>query len=91
MGFTLPPQQTVLDATKFSVNTSYAHIAQRIDLCDIATRARSMGVVPAGFEVQERDGKSDSVTKGTVIGTEPEADTESAPGSPVTIIRSAGA
>lgn len=55
VGFTLPPQQTVLDATKFSVNTSYAHIAQRIDLCDIATRARSMGVVPAGFDRLSND------------------------------------
>lgn len=50
VGFTLPAQQTVLDATKFSVNTSYAHIAQRIDLCDIGSRARSMGVVPATYD-----------------------------------------
>ena len=49
VGIALPANQTVLDATKFSVNTSYAHIAQRIDLCDIGSRARSMGAVPASY------------------------------------------
>lgn len=55
VGFTLPPSQSVLDATKFSVNTSYAHIAQRIDLCDIGSRARSMGAVPASFDKLQND------------------------------------
>ncbi|MDO5645884.1 MAG: transglycosylase domain-containing protein, partial [Dermabacter sp.] len=45
----LPARQTVLDATKFSVNTSYARIAQATDLCDIGSTARTMGVVPAYF------------------------------------------
>ncbi|MGP9695278.1 penicillin-binding protein [Brachybacterium sp. AOP25-B2-12] len=55
VGFTLPPEQTVLDATKFSVNTSYAQIALRIDLCDIGSRARTMGAVPASFNRLAQD------------------------------------
>lgn len=46
----LGPTQTILDATKFSVNTSYARIARSTDLCDIAATARTMGVVPAYFD-----------------------------------------
>ncbi len=45
----LPPRQSILDATKFSVNTSYARIAQMTDLCGIAETARTMGVVPTYF------------------------------------------
>ncbi|MCS6712128.1 transglycosylase domain-containing protein [Brachybacterium sp. EF45031] len=44
---TLQPQETVLNSTKFSVNTSYANMARQLDLCDIADRARSMGAIPA--------------------------------------------
>ncbi|WP_058234603.1 transglycosylase domain-containing protein [Devriesea agamarum] len=43
----LPPMQTALDATKYSVNTSYAQMAHQMDLCDIASRARSLGAIPA--------------------------------------------
>lgn len=59
----LPAQQTVLDATKFSVNTSYAHIAQRIDLCDIGSRARSMGAVPATFNRLKADAATTPIEK----------------------------
>ncbi|MDO5662998.1 MAG: transglycosylase domain-containing protein [Brachybacterium sp.] len=45
----LPDRQTVLDATKYSVNTSYARMAEQLDLCDIGSRARSMGAIPATF------------------------------------------
>lgn len=61
VGFPLPPQQTVLDATKFSVNTSYTHIAQKIDLCDIASRARSMGAIPAGYNTLKQDPSTASI------------------------------
>lgn len=63
VGFALPPSQTVLDATKFSVNTSYAHIAQRIDLCDIGSRARSMGAVPASFDKLQDDAATTPIEK----------------------------
>ncbi|MCL6422437.1 penicillin-binding protein [Brachybacterium sp. JHP9] len=46
----LAPQETVLNATKFSVNTSYTNMAHELDLCDIANRARSLGAVPATFD-----------------------------------------
>ncbi|CAM3986968.1 transglycosylase domain-containing protein [Helcobacillus massiliensis] len=52
---TLPPNQTVLDATKFSVNTSYARIAHRSDLCEIADTARSMGAVPAYWDTSKKE------------------------------------
>lgn len=63
VGFTLPPTQSVLDATKFSVNTSYAHIAQRIDLCDIGSRARTMGAVPASFNRLSDDAATTPIEK----------------------------
>ncbi|WP_158239312.1 transglycosylase domain-containing protein [Brachybacterium sp. UMB0905] len=46
---TLQPQMSVLDSTKFSINTSYANMARQLDLCDIAETARNIGVVPATF------------------------------------------
>lgn len=45
----LQPMETVLNSTKFSVNTSYANMARQLDLCDIAETARSVGVVPATY------------------------------------------
>ncbi|MEE1650866.1 transglycosylase domain-containing protein [Brachybacterium sp. J144] len=45
----LAPMETVLNATKFSVNTSYANMARQLDLCDIAEGARDIGVVPATY------------------------------------------
>lgn len=45
----LAPQETVLNATKFSVNTSYANMARQLDLCSIADGARDIGVVPATY------------------------------------------
>lgn len=43
----LQPMMAVADATKFSINTSYANMARQLDLCDIANGARKLGVVPA--------------------------------------------
>lgn len=45
----LAPMETVLNSTKFSVNTAYANMARQLDLCDIAEGARKIGVVPATF------------------------------------------
>lgn len=45
----LQPMETVLNSTKFSVNTSYANMARQLDLCDIAETARSVGAVPATY------------------------------------------
>ena len=45
----LAPMETVLNSTKFSVNTAYANMARQLDLCDIAETARSIGVVPATY------------------------------------------
>jgi membrane peptidoglycan carboxypeptidase len=45
----LAPMETVLNATKFSVNTAYANMARQLDLCTIAESARSIGAVPATF------------------------------------------
>ncbi|WP_422115578.1 transglycosylase domain-containing protein [Brachybacterium sp. UNK5269] len=45
----LAPMETVLNSTKFSVNTSYANMARQLDLCEIADTARGIGVVPATF------------------------------------------
>ncbi len=45
----LAPMETVLNSTKFSVNTSYANMARQLDLCDIAEGARKIGAVPASF------------------------------------------
>ena len=43
------PQETVLNSTKFSINTSYANMARQLDLCDIANTARDVGAVPAAY------------------------------------------
>ncbi|MBK0332491.1 penicillin-binding protein [Brachybacterium sp. MASK1Z-5] len=45
----LSAQETVLNATKFSVNTAYANMARQLDLCDIAEQARSLGAIPATY------------------------------------------
>ncbi|MFC0675620.1 penicillin-binding protein [Brachybacterium hainanense] len=45
----LAPMEPALNATKFSINTSYANMARQMDLCDIASTARTLGVVPATF------------------------------------------
>lgn len=49
----LSPRETVLDSTKFSVNTSYTNMAQQLDLCSIADQARSMGAIPAADDPQD--------------------------------------
>ncbi len=61
VSISLPPTQTVLDATKFSVNTSYARIAQRADLCTIAETSREMGVTPAYIDMQQEKNQKLSV------------------------------
>ena len=45
----LQPQETVLNGTKFSVNTVYAQMARQLDLCAIAETARDMGAIPATY------------------------------------------
>lgn len=45
----LSAMETVLNATKFSVNTAYANMARQLDLCNIAEGAREIGVVPATY------------------------------------------
>ena len=45
----IAPMESVLNATKFSINTSYANMARQLDLCSIAESARSIGAVPATF------------------------------------------
>lgn len=45
----LSPMETVLNATKFSVNTSYANMSRQLDLCNIANTARTMGAIPASY------------------------------------------
>lgn len=46
----IAPMETVLNATKFSINTAYTDMARQLDLCDIANTARNIGVVPAGYD-----------------------------------------
>ena len=46
----IQPMETVLNATKFSINTAYTDMARQLDLCEIAETARSVGVVPAGHD-----------------------------------------
>ncbi|MDN6301987.1 MAG: transglycosylase domain-containing protein [Brachybacterium sp.] len=46
----ISPMETVLNATKFSINTAYTDMARQLDLCDIANTARNLGVVPAGYD-----------------------------------------
>ena len=45
----IAPMETVLNSTKFSINTSYANMARQLDLCSIAESAREIGVVPATY------------------------------------------
>ncbi|WP_162801549.1 penicillin-binding protein [Brachybacterium saurashtrense] len=45
----IAPMETVLNSTKFSINTSYTDMARQLDLCDIASTARNIGVVPATY------------------------------------------
>ena len=45
----IAPMETVLNSTKFSINTSYANMARQLDLCGIAETARDIGVVPATY------------------------------------------
>jgi membrane peptidoglycan carboxypeptidase len=45
----IAPMETVLNSTKFSINTSYANMARQLDLCSIADSAREIGVVPATY------------------------------------------
>ncbi|ATG51048.1 carboxypeptidase [Brachybacterium vulturis] len=46
----ISPMETVLNATKFSINTAYTDMARQLDLCEIANTARNIGVVPAGYD-----------------------------------------
>src|SRR5699024_7946120 len=46
----IQPMETVLNATRFSINTAYTDMARQLDLCEIAETARSIGVVPAGHD-----------------------------------------
>ncbi|MBV7432907.1 transglycosylase domain-containing protein [Dermabacteraceae bacterium TAE3-ERU5] len=59
----LGPTQTVLDATKYSVNTSYARMARELDLCDIADTAISMGGYPTDFNRNAEDNRGLPVNK----------------------------
>ena len=45
----IAPMESVLNGTKFSINTAYANMARQIDLCDIADGARDIGVVPGKY------------------------------------------
>ena len=45
----IQPRETVLNSTKFSINTSYTDMAGQLDLCEIADSARNIGVVPASY------------------------------------------
>ncbi|MGP9538504.1 penicillin-binding protein [Brachybacterium sp. AOP43-C2-M15] len=45
----IAPMETVLNSTKFSINTSYTDMARQLDLCEIADTARKIGVVPATY------------------------------------------
>ncbi|MGY5765542.1 penicillin-binding protein [Brachybacterium sp. DNPG3] len=51
----LNPMETVLNGTKFSVNTVYANMARQLDLCDIASTARDLGVVPATYNPYDQE------------------------------------
>ena len=46
----IAPMEPALNATKFSINTAYTDMARQLDLCDIATTARKIGVVPATYD-----------------------------------------
>ena len=45
----IAPMETVLNGTKFSINTAYANMARQIDLCDIADGARDIGAIPGKY------------------------------------------
>ena len=45
----IAPMETVLNSTKFSINTSYTDMASQLDLCEIADTARNIGAVPATY------------------------------------------
>jgi membrane peptidoglycan carboxypeptidase len=64
----LAPQETALNATKFSVNTAYANMAQRLDLCNIADGARDIGVIPAKYS--PLDPKSYEMSIDEMYGTD---------------------
>ena len=54
----LPARQTLVEATKYSINTSYARIALMTDLCSIAETARSMGAVPTYYDDSSEEGRT---------------------------------
>ena len=45
----IAPMETVLNSTKFSINTSFTDMSSQLDLCEIADSARNIGVVPATY------------------------------------------
>ena len=47
--------ETVMDSTKFSINTSFANMARQLDLCDIADSARDVGAIPATYNPYDSD------------------------------------
>lgn len=56
-------QQTVLSATRFSVNTAYASMINKLDLCKVAEMAATLGFVRA-------DGKPFETVPSMVLGTQ---------------------
>lgn len=51
----ISPMESVLNSTKFSINTSYANMARQLDLCDIADGAREIGAIPATYNPYDSD------------------------------------
>lgn len=51
----ISPMETVLNSTKFSINTGYANMARQLDLCDIADTARDVGAIPATYNPYDSD------------------------------------
>src|SRR5690625_7408444 len=47
--------ESVLNSTKFSINTSYANMARQLDLCDIADGAREIGAIPTTYNPYDCD------------------------------------
>ncbi|WP_193107155.1 penicillin-binding protein [Brachybacterium sp. FME24] len=45
----ISPMESVLNSTKFSINTSYANMARQLDLCDVAEGAREIGAIPGKY------------------------------------------
>lgn len=64
----LSAMETVLNATKFSVNTAYANMARQLDLCNIAEGAREIGVVPATYNPYDQSTWEDPIED--IYGTE---------------------